>query len=72
MYLLTLVEREGPENVHLRAFDVEGESRARNVVIEWPDSATAHKFYNSPDYSEALSYGIPAAIRDYIIVEGAE
>ena len=49
---------------------LEGEARARNVVIEWPDSKTAHEFYTSPDYSEALSYGIPAATRDYIIVEG--
>ena len=58
-------------NTHLICHQVlEGEARARNVVIEWPDSKTAHEFYTSPDYSEALSYGIPAATRDYIIVEG--
>ena len=49
---------------------IEGTSRARNVIIKWPDVETAKKFYYSELYQEAHSYGIPAAIRDYVIVEG--
>ena len=49
---------------------IEGTSRARNVIIKWPDVETAKKFYYSDLYQEALSYGIPAATRDYVIVEG--
>ena len=49
---------------------IEGTSRARNVIIKWPDVEIAKKFYYSDLYQEALSYGIPASIRDYVIVEG--
>ena len=48
----------------------EGNSRARNVIIKWPDMETAQKFYDSPEYQGALSYGLPAADRDYLFVEG--
>ncbi|MBC6442971.1 MAG: DUF1330 domain-containing protein [Rhodobacteraceae bacterium] len=49
---------------------MEGHARSRNVIIEWPDMATAKAFYNSPDYQRALAHGLPAARRDYIFVEG--
>ncbi|MEJ6710345.1 MAG: DUF1330 domain-containing protein [Amylibacter sp.] len=49
---------------------MEGQGRARNVIIEWPDMDTARAFYNSPDYQNALGHGIPAADRDYLFVEG--
>ena len=49
---------------------LEGSSRERNVIIKWPNVETAKKFYYSDLYQEALSYGIPSAIRDYVIVEG--
>jgi uncharacterized protein (DUF1330 family) len=49
---------------------LEGTSRARNVSIKWPDVETAKKFYYSDLYQEALGFGIPAATRDYVIVEG--
>ena len=49
---------------------LEGTSRGRNVIIKWPDVETAKNFYYSDLYQEALSYGIPAATRDYVIVEG--
>lgn len=49
---------------------IEGTSRSRNVIIRWPDVETAKKFYYSELYQEALSYGIPASTRDYVIVEG--
>ena len=43
---------------------------ALNVIIKWPDVETAKKFYYSDLYQEALGFGIPAATRDYVIVEG--
>lgn len=55
----------GGECVHM-----EGEGRARNVIIRFDDMETAKKFYHSSEYQEALSYGIPAADREYTFVEG--
>ncbi len=49
---------------------MEGEGRARNVIIRFPDMETARAFYNSDAYQEALSYGLPASTRDYTFVEG--
>ncbi|MEM9604300.1 MAG: DUF1330 domain-containing protein [Pseudomonadota bacterium] len=48
----------------------EGDARARNVVVKFADMATAEAFYNSPTYQEALTHGLPASTREYIIVEG--
>ena len=48
----------------------EGEGRARNVVIRWKDMETALAFYDSPEYQEALSHGLPASTREYVVVEG--
>ena len=50
----------------------EGEARGRNVVIEFADRAAAEAFYESPEYSKALEYALPASTRDYIIIDGAE
>ena len=55
----------GGDCVHM-----EGKGRARNVIIRFGDMATAKEFYHSPEYQEALSYGIPAADREYTFVEG--
>ncbi|MBV1864553.1 MAG: DUF1330 domain-containing protein [Rhodobacteraceae bacterium] len=49
---------------------MEGTARARNVIIRFKDMATAKAFYNGPEYQEALSYGLPAADREYLFVEG--
>lgn len=51
-------------------FHMEGKGRARNVIIRFKDMETAKSFYNSPEYQEALSYGLPAADREYTFVEG--
>lgn len=49
----------------------EGRSRARNVVIEFKDYATALACYNSPEYAEALKYRMPPiAEGDVIVIEG--
>jgi len=51
-------------------FHMEGKGRARNVIIRFKDMATAKAFYHSPEYQEALSYGLSAAEREYTFVEG--
>ncbi|QHQ34870.1 DUF1330 domain-containing protein [Algicella marina] len=48
----------------------EGQGRSRNVIIQWPDMATAEEFYASSDYAAALALGLPASEREYTIVEG--
>lgn len=49
---------------------MEGKGRARNVIIQFSDMETAKKFYHSAEYQEALSFGLPAADREYTFVEG--
>jgi len=55
----------GGDCVHM-----EGKGRERNVIIRFGDMETAKTFYHSPEYQEALSYGLPAADREYTFVEG--
>jgi uncharacterized protein (DUF1330 family) len=49
---------------------VEGQSRSRNVVIEFADYATAVACYNSPEYQANLKIRQANAITDLLIVEG--
>ena len=49
---------------------VEGQSRSRNVVIEFPDYAAAVACYRSPEYQANLKIRQANAITDLIIVEG--
>ena len=49
---------------------VEGNSRTRNVVIEFPDYATAVACYKSPEYQSNMKIRQASAITDLIIVEG--
>lgn len=48
----------------------EGESRARNVVIEFADYATAVAAYRSPEYQANLKIRQANAVTDLIIIEG--
>src|ERR1700753_3924815 len=48
----------------------EGESRARNVVIEFPDYETAMSCYNSPEYQANIKVRQPHSLVDLIVVEG--
>jgi len=50
---------------------MEGTSRARNVVVEFTDYATAVACYRSPEYEAAKSIRNANADTDFIIVEGA-
>ncbi|WP_439395598.1 DUF1330 domain-containing protein [Bradyrhizobium sp. PMVTL-01] len=49
---------------------VEGASRTRNVVIEFPDYQTAIACYNSPEYQANIKVRQPHSIADLIIIEG--
>jgi uncharacterized protein (DUF1330 family) len=49
---------------------VEGESRSRNVVIEFPDYETALACYDSPEYQANIKVRLPHAIADLIVIEG--
>lgn len=49
---------------------VEGTSRGRNVVIEFPSYQAAIDCYHSPAYQEALKLRLPVATGDLVIVEG--
>ena len=49
---------------------VEGESRPRNVVIEFPDYAAAVACYRSPEYQANIKVRQPHSIVDLVIVEG--
>ena len=50
----------------------EGESRSRNVVIEFPDVAAARTWYHSPEYGEAKATRAGAATGRFFVVEGVE
>ncbi len=48
----------------------EGTARSRNVVIEFPDLATAKACYNSPEYQANIKVRQPHSLADLIIIEG--
>ena len=49
---------------------VEGTARSRNVVIEFPDYATALACYRSPEYQENMKQRLPHSAADIVIIEG--
>jgi uncharacterized protein (DUF1330 family) len=49
---------------------VEGRSRARNVLREFPDYATALACYHSPEYQSAKPLRLSHSVCDFVIVEG--
>ena len=48
----------------------EGAPRARNVVIEFPDYASALACYNSPEYQANIRIRQAHSIGDIVIIEG--
>ena len=50
---------------------MEGNSRERNVVVEFQDYATAVACYHSREYQAAKAIRNAAADADFVIVEGA-
>ena len=51
---------------------VEGASRQRNVVIEFPSYEAALACWNSPEYKAAKAKQEGGAVADIIIIEGYE
>lgn len=50
--------------------NVEGASRARNVVIEFPSYQAALDCWNSPEYQKAIKLRQPVSTMDLIVIEG--
>ena len=50
----------------------EGESRSRNIVIEFPDYSTALACYHSPEYQANMKHRLRNAVADIVIIEGYE
>jgi len=48
----------------------EGTPRARNVVLEFADYATAVACYHSPEYQAAKAFRDGAGVADLVIIEG--
>lgn len=51
---------------------MEGQTRPRNVVVEYADMATALACYRSPEYQAARAIRQAHADTDLVIVEGTE
>ena len=51
---------------------VEGGSRARNAVIEFPSYEAALACYRSPEYQAAIGLRQPVSTADVVIIEGYE
>ena len=49
---------------------VEGGSRARNAVIEFPSFEAAHDCWHSPEYQAAMKLRTPVSTADIVIVRG--
>lgn len=49
---------------------MEGSSRSRNVVIEFPSYEAALACYRSPGYQAALALRAPASSADLLVIEG--
>jgi len=52
--------------------NVEGSSRSRNAVIEFPTYQAAVDCWHSPEYQRALKLRQPVSTADLIIIEGYE
>ena len=52
--------------------NVEGTSRSRNAVIEFPTYEAALDCYRSPEYQAAIELREPVSTADLIIIEGYE
>ncbi len=48
----------------------EGHARGRNVVLEFPDYATALACYHSPEYAELIKKRAKYSDADILLIEG--
>ena len=49
---------------------LEGQSRARRVVIEFKDYETALECYHSPEYAKAIALRKDVSVADLVVIEG--
>ena len=49
---------------------VEGASRSRNVVIEFPSYEAALACYRSPEYQRNIAVPKPHSVADIVVIEG--
>jgi len=52
-----------------RYVQLEGQDRARNVVVRYPSVEAAEAVYASDTYQAALKHAVGAAVREVVIVE---
>lgn len=50
---------------------LEGQARARNVIMEFESFEQAKAYYNSPEYQAARQHRIGAAEGEFVLVEGS-
>ncbi|MFT7594111.1 MAG: hypothetical protein ACI8R4_001429 [Paracoccaceae bacterium] len=50
----------------------EGPMKARHVIIEFPDFATAQSAYNDPEYQENVKIRRGSSESEVVLVEGTE
>jgi uncharacterized protein (DUF1330 family) len=51
---------------------MEGEARARNVVLEFDSFEQAKTYYLSPEYQAALKLRLGISVGDVVVVEGVD
>ncbi len=49
-----------------------GNHRSRNIVLEFPDYASALACYESPEYQRLIAIRAPHGVADIIVIEGYE
>lgn len=49
---------------------LEGGSRSRNVVLEFPSYEAALACWKSPEYQQAMALRLPVSTGDLIVIEG--
>jgi len=50
----------------------EGQTRARNTIVEFPSYQAALDCWHSPEYQAAMQHRLLAATMDLVIIEGYE
>jgi uncharacterized protein (DUF1330 family) len=55
-----------------RSQTVEGSSRSRNTIIEFPSFQAALDCWNSPEYQSAIKLRLPVSTLDLVVLEGYE
>jgi uncharacterized protein (DUF1330 family) len=49
---------------------LEGEARARNVILEFESFDRAREYFNSPEYQAARQHRVGGSTGEFVLVEG--